>query len=441
MNSNKSKFIFLLNFVLIFGLFQFTTFSSNVIAVAEEKVLSIDIRDFYFNSSVPSAFTSGSTSGTDVTGNDVSTCQIPVFGRLGHVSGDLSEGFRINDSTLKLTLSFGGYYLVGVSGSVYTANARTLLINNVSFGSGIKSTTTNVLVTFDRINLSLTGEITFQASGSLGFKEIIFYYQVSQPTSSSITSSTSLTSSLISLMPSTSEDASTVNGYYASVENTNDANLKSELSTILRSILISNLLPTNITYGNARYDIPKFDADPNNPYNVILVYSENSVNGYWDNGETWNREHVFPQSLMGVETDNHHRHKGADYHNLKPESPSVNSSRGNKYFAESTTATSYAPPTSVRGDIARIMFYMVTMWPELTLVDVEGLAEPQIFQMAQLSLFVKWHLEDPVDTFESNRNRVIYSLQQNRNPYVDRPEYVCRIWGTTNINTQTYCAA
>jgi endonuclease I len=144
---------------------------------------------------------------------------------------------------------------------------------------------------------------------------------------------------------------------------------------------------------------------------------------------------------MGVgKTENNHRHKGADYHNLKPESPSVNSSRGNKYFAESTTTTSYAPPTSVRGDIARILFYMVTMWPELSLVDVVS-GDPAIYTIGQLSLFVKWHLEDPVDAFEDNRNEVIYGLQGNRNPFVDHEELVCRIWGPSNVSTQGYCAA
>jgi endonuclease I len=196
-----------------------------------------------------------------------------------------------------------------------------------------------------------------------------------------------------------------------------------------------------VTYGNARYAIDDYDQDPNNPNNVLLVYSQNSVSGVWDDGLTWNREHVFPQSLMGVETVNSSRHKGADYHNLKPENPSINSSRGNKYFAESTTTTSFAPPVSVRGDIARILFYMVTMWPELSLVDVVGTEEPSIYQMAQFSLLVKWHTEDPVDNFEARRNDVIYNLQGNRNPYVDHPVLVCRIWGDANPTTQTYCPA
>jgi endonuclease I len=254
-------------------------------------------------------------------------------------------------------------------------------------------------------------------------------------------SSEASSSAPVSSVPVSSAYAYT--GYYASIQGVSDANLKTTLTSTLRSILnVSNLLPSNVNYGNARTAIPQFDQDPNpnNSNNVILVYSQTSVTGLWDGGVTWNREHVFPQSLMGVDTDNNDRHKGADFHNLKPESPSVNTSRGNKYFAETTTTASYAPPFVVRGDIARILFYMVTMWPELSLVDVVS-GDPAIYTIGQLSLFVKWHLEDPVDAFEDNRNEVIYGLQGNRNPFVDHEELVCRIWGPSNVSTQGYCAA
>ena len=253
-------------------------------------------------------------------------------------------------------------------------------------------------------------------------------------------SSVASSSAPVSSVPVSS--AYTYTGYYSSIQGVSDANLKTTLTSTLRSILnASNLLPSDVTYEDAKTAIPQYDQDPNNVNNVILVYSQTSVTGLWSFGGTiWNREHVFPQSLMGVDTDNNDRHKGADFHNLKPESPSVNSSRGNKYFAETTTSTSYAPPAVVRGDIARILFYMVTMWPELSLVDVIS-GDPAIYTIGQLSLFVKWHLQDPVDAFEDNRNEVIYGLQGNRNPYVDHEELVCRIWGPSNVSTQGYCAA
>lgn len=48
---------------------------------------------------------------------------------------------------------------------------------------------------------------------------------------------------------------------------------------------------------------------------------------------------------------------------------------------------------------------------------------------AKLSVLLTWHNNDPVDDTEQTRNNIIYSYQNNRNPYIDHPEYVDLIWG------------
>jgi endonuclease I len=48
--------------------------------------------------------------------------------------------------------------------------------------------------------------------------------------------------------------------------------------------------------------------------------------------------------------------------------------------------------------------------------------------MGKLSLFLEWHEDDPVDNFEIQRNNRIYAYQGNRNPFIDYPEYVDRIF-------------
>lgn len=48
----------------------------------------------------------------------------------------------------------------------------------------------------------------------------------------------------------------------------------------------------------------------------------------------------------------------------------------------------------------------------------------------KLSVLLQWHLQDPVDEFEMNRNNVIQEWQGNRNPFIDHPEWVKLIWGT-----------
>ncbi|MGE4289524.1 MAG: endonuclease [Salinivirgaceae bacterium] len=185
-----------------------------------------------------------------------------------------------------------------------------------------------------------------------------------------------------------------------------------------------------ISYGDSRYILDETDQDPNNPDNVILVYLGTSVSGTWDAGATWNREHVWPQSLLGVSVDNSSINEGSDLHNLKPANPSENSSRSNDYFDNSRTADTYEPRDEVKGDIARILFYMTVRYSNLELVN----SAPATYQMALLDVLLDWHNEDPVDDFERNRNEVIYSYQNNRNPFIDHPEYVASIWNPTSVN-------
>jgi hypothetical protein len=43
---------------------------------------------------------------------------------------------------------------------------------------------------------------------------------------------------------------------------------------------------------------------------------------------------------------------------------------------------------------------------------------------------LKWHNQDPVSEKERNRNNAAYQFQGNRNPFVDSPQYVNRIWNS-----------
>ncbi|MBN1199869.1 MAG: endonuclease, partial [Bacteroidales bacterium] len=41
----------------------------------------------------------------------------------------------------------------------------------------------------------------------------------------------------------------------------------------------------------------------------------------------------------------------------------------------------------------------------------------------------QWHSDDPVSGKETGRNNAVYLVQQNRNPFVDHPEFVYDLWG------------
>jgi hypothetical protein len=45
-----------------------------------------------------------------------------------------------------------------------------------------------------------------------------------------------------------------------------------------------------------------------------------------------------------------------------------------------------------------------------------------------LNLLGKWHENDPVSQKETDRNNAVYTIQNNRNPFVDHPEWVYAIW-------------
>ncbi len=202
--------------------------------------------------------------------------------------------------------------------------------------------------------------------------------------------------------------------YYESAEGLMGIVLLEELNEIINAGFVLH------SYASASFKLDETDEDPDHPGNVILVYSGYSVSGTWDSGATWNKEHVWPQSLLDYDPD-----MTADIHNLKPANPGFNTDRGNKYYANESTIASFEPRNEVKGDVARILFYMMVMYyPVLELVDTT----PMVYQMGLLNVLLAWHEQDPVDDFERNRNEIIYDYQKNRNPFIDYPEFVALIW-------------
>lgn len=213
-------------------------------------------------------------------------------------------------------------------------------------------------------------------------------------------------------------------GYYETLNGLSGTDLKYEL----RDIITTTSNNTTITYGEVRYALEIADEWPLGSGKVILIYNGATSNNVWDGGATWEREHVFPSSkLSDTRPNNSTRGITADAHNLRAINRSVNSSRGNKPFHETADghfgavitgpyAGSYDPGLDDRGDVARIIFYMLLRWPSTKMSDI-----------GVLETFIKWHNEDPVSDFEIHRNNVIYDWQGNRNPFIDHKELVERI--------------
>ncbi len=173
------------------------------------------------------------------------------------------------------------------------------------------------------------------------------------------------------------------------------------------------------------------DPDPKHPRKVIGFYSGQSLSeGAWNKEHVWAKSHGFPNSGAAPYCDAHH---------LRPTINKINSDRGNLDFGElpGVSADQYGnkkgdvfePRDEVKGDVARIMFYMETRYKKdynLKLVnDRKTSLSDTNGRFGGLQTLIKWHYQDPVSKEEVYRNNVIYDkFQHNRNPYIDHPEWV-----------------
>ncbi len=251
-------------------------------------------------------------------------------------------------------------------------------------------------------------------------------------------------------------------GYYNGTSGQSGDQLKSTLYHIIKG-------HTEYPYSSSSTDVwdilKETDRDPNNTSNVIGLYSGFSMNAAkeYDNGAGWNREHVWAKSRGDFGTT---LGPGTDLHHLRAADVSTNSARNNRSFANEADdpyvdgSGNYSGPTGsftssdwvweprseVKGDVARMIFYMATRYegfngePDLELVESWPSNTDKSSQHGSLSALLQWHTEDPVDDRERNRNNIIYHYQGNRNPYIDHPGFVNLIWGGGTYSSFTSIA-
>ncbi|MFC5196182.1 endonuclease [Bizionia hallyeonensis] len=232
-------------------------------------------------------------------------------------------------------------------------------------------------------------------------------------------------------------------GYYDSLDNLSDVNLKQALQDIIADPSVVRAQ----TYTDVIDILKEADQNPENSNEVWLVYLEqgrakldyqlNSVS----TGK-WNREHTFPRSRAGyysIEEDeiadgkdifwtteaDSLRHGNSDAHALRAADGPENSSRGNQFYGQ------YTGPTGTlggfKGDVARGVFYLAIRYNGLDIVN--GYPDGNVGQFGDLQTLLEWHRNDPPDDFEMNRNNIIYTWQYNRNPFIDQPDLVEYLWG------------
>lgn len=251
------------------------------------------------------------------------------------------------------------------------------------------------------------------------------------------TSPTSTATSTVTVTSSTTPGGGYDDTYYRNALGKTGSSLKTALNGIIRT-------NAKLSYDQVWEALKVTDQDPNNSANVILLYTGRSQGKTTNGGDPddWNREHVWAKSHgdFGTATG-----PGTDIHHLRPTDVSVNATRGNKDFdlggspvAEApgnyTDADSWEPRTAVKGDVARMLFYMAVRYeggdgyPNLEMNNsVNNGTAPY---HGRLSVLLQWNAQDPPDAFEKRRNQVIYDRYQgNRNPFIDHPEWAASIWG------------
>ena len=223
--------------------------------------------------------------------------------------------------------------------------------------------------------------------------------------------------------------------YYKNVKGLEDEALVLGLRKLLTNTA------KGVNYGDARYILDKSDKHPYLEGRALSMYDRSNVNASWLNqNNEWEREHVWANSKLGVDrAGNSTINQASDLHNLRVIIGTVNQRRSNFYFVNTTldspighivvSGESYYPGDEEIGDVARILMYMATRYEVLTLTDDKSLLAKTFKEdqsgngyIGLLSVLLDWHLKDPVDDFEINRNEVIFSYQKNRNPFIDHPE-------------------
>ncbi len=232
-------------------------------------------------------------------------------------------------------------------------------------------------------------------------------------------------------------------GYYKSLDGLSEGDLKTAIYELVH----------NFTRVSSYSALPQYfqrtDVYPDSKrwwdmYSDIPLYAP-SFTGL-------NREHSFPKSWWGGSTG-----VGAyvDLNHLYPSEATANMAKSNYPLGEVVTTEKvkfdngiskvgypatgqgggcqwvFEPDDEYKGDFARTYFYMATCYQDLTWKYTYMVSQntyPTLTGWAARML-MEWHRQDPVSDKEKNRNDVVFSIQNNRNPFIDHPELAEYLWG------------
>ncbi|MDB5227320.1 MAG: endonuclease [Bacteroidota bacterium] len=269
--------------------------------------------------------------------------------------------------------------------------------------------------------------------------------------------------------------------YYNSIDTNQSC---SQLKTLLFNLISSNT--TVITYSQVDNFYSTTDSKPSefgageeivdrycaeNPIGLDycnFTYGTSFCSGALPGSDTnqcvcYNKEHVFPKSWFGtivypMYSDMHYVWPADNRINLfKSNYPigyaknvyftsrngsTVGQSDGTKNFGY-TSSNVFEPIDAFKGDFARAYLYVVTRYEDSISGWVGRSTSGNVLSGNKypgydswiLQLCVKWSKMDPPSLFEQQRNDAVQSIQGNRNPYIDHPNWVEKVFGVNGISS------
>ncbi len=182
------------------------------------------------------------------------------------------------------------------------------------------------------------------------------------------------------------------------------------------------------------------------PYQFTFVTDQ--CGNYSTEGDCYNREHSWPQSWF-----NSVNGPVSDLFHIYPTDGKVNGVRNNFPYGNVATATwtslnggklglcsdpgfsqtAFEPIDAYKGDLARSYFYMSTRYYTEDAGWTSSVATNKSTILPwEVNVLLQWHHQDPVSAKEIARNdSIYYKFQNNRNPYIDHPEWADSIWKVT----------
>ena len=285
---------------------------------------------------------------------------------------------------------------------------------------------------------SQTVTVSFSSSNNLTYKDVL---------TAEVTNGLEVTEVSLQARAVYNEDYGSHTDYYLGTEDLWGEALKTQLNSIISNNTNNDYTTSrNYMYGTT------IDAtdNGNGTKTLTCIYtgrqatmSTSTLRPSASSPEYINTEHTWPQSMFGGADP-----MVSDVHHLFPTDVDANAERGNFPFGnvDRTNASTrchdtdiptqdgnctnegsgtwsyllnsvYEPRDVQKGNTARAMFYFITRYGDLG----------SFWSTSEETAFRQWHASDPPDAKEKARNTGIMNYQNNRNPYVDHPEFIDRI--------------